>query len=77
MTLLELSLQYRQEAAAISQRIRDLRLQHRQTINYHEAQQLQQRIHDLLPLLRQTRQLAELTEHYYDRGYKRNGFYTL
>ena len=77
MTLLELSMQYRQEAAAISQRLRDLRGQCRQTSEPHEAAQLRQRIQNLQPLLHQAKQLAELTEHYYDRGYKRNEFYTL
>lgn len=77
MTLLELSAQYRNEATVISHRLRDLRLQCRQTTDPHEAAQLRQRIHDLRPLLRQTKQLAELMEHYYDRGYKRHDFYTL
>ena len=41
------------------------------------AEHLQRRIRDLEPLHRQTRQLAELTARYYDRGYRKNAYYTL
>lgn len=77
MTLLELSKQYRQEEAAIYRRLQTLRLQRRRTKDRSEAEQLRRRIRTLQTLLLQARQLAELTEHYYDRGYKRNEFYTL
>ncbi len=77
MTLLELSPQYRRSADAISQRLRLLRRQLRQTTDSDEAFHLQRRIRELQPMLHQCRQLAELTEHYYDRGYKRNEFYTI
>ena len=36
-----------------------------------------QRIRDLEPLHRESRQLAELTARYYDRGYHKNAYYTL
>jgi primosomal protein N'' len=77
MTLFELSAQYRSGAESISQRIRLLRQRLKQTTDYTEAQQLRQRIHALQPMLHQCRQMAELTAHYYDRGYKRNELYTL
>ena len=41
------------------------------------AQLLQQRIRQLEPLQRESRQLAELTARYYDRGYRKNAHYTL
>ena len=77
MTLFELSAQYRSGAEVISQRIRLLRQRLKQTNDTAEAQLLRQRIHELQPMLHQCRQMAELTEHYYDRGYKRNELYTL
>ena len=38
---------------------------------------LQERIHMLSTMLREARELAVLTERYYDRGYHRNAKYTL
>ena len=39
--------------------------------------QLKRRIAELSPILTQMNELAELTAHYYDRGYYRSGKYTL
>ena len=39
--------------------------------------QLRDRIRMLSAMLREARELAVLTEHYYDRGYRRNAKYTL
>jgi UDP-N-acetyl-D-mannosaminuronate dehydrogenase len=38
---------------------------------------LERRIRDLQPLLRQSRELAELTARYYERGYHRSEKYTV
>lgn len=64
MTLQQLSYQYQEQAQA--------RCGDRES-----AEHLQRRIRDLEPLHRQTRQLAELTARYYDRGYRKNAYYTL
>ena len=42
-----------------------------------EIWHLQRRIAQLTPMLTQMNELAELTAHYYDRGYYRNEKYTL
>lgn len=41
------------------------------------AQALRQRIAELTPLLREMRELAVLTAHYYDRSYHKHERYTL
>ena len=38
---------------------------------------IQERIHMLSTMLREARELAVLTERYYDRGYRRNAKYTI
>ena len=77
MTLQELSTQYQTEALAIQQRLPLLRRQLRQADDPALQRSLQQRICALQPMLRQCRELADLTGHYYDRGYKRHDAYTL
>lgn len=77
MTLQQLSDQYREEALALHRRITALRLEQTRCGDRESAEHLQRRIRDLEPLHRQTRQLAELTAHYYDRGYRKNAYYTL
>lgn len=42
-----------------------------------ERESLTRRILELEQLLRQSRELAELTQHYYERGYHRSERYTL
>ena len=42
-----------------------------------EIWHLKRRIAELTPLLTQMNELADLTEHYYDRGYWRSEKYTL
>ena len=61
MTLLEMSVQYAENAERLRARIREL---HR-------------RIDDLTPLLRECRELAVLTARYYDRRYHKHERYTL
>ena len=79
MTLAELSACY--EAAAIPLRLR-LRLRElRQALakaeDVEEIWHLKRRIAELTPLLTQMNELAELTAHYYDRGYYRSEKYTV
>lgn len=77
MKLAELSVGYRAEEAAIRRRIRALRRQARQVQDPQAQLALQRRIFRLQPLLRQAKALAELTEHYYERGYRRHDDYQL
>ncbi len=77
MTLQQLSQQYQEEAQTLHRRIVSLRLEQARCGDRESAEHLQRRIRDLEPLHRQTRQLAELTARYYDRGYHRNAYYTL
>ena len=66
MTLLEMSVLYADSAAAIRLRITELKAAERQADR--EADRLlRQRIAELEPLLRDTRELAFRTAHYYDR----------
>ena len=77
MTLLEISQGYREAAVPLRQRLRQLRLQLAQAEDPEEIWNLKRRIAELTPMLTQVNELAELTEHYYERGYYRNGKYTL
>ncbi len=77
MTLLEMSAQYTADADAFASRIYLLRRQAAQTDDPEELWQLQQRIAELTPLLRQSRALAQVTKHYYDRGYTKHAQYHL
>mgnify|MGYP006999100992 CR=1 FL=1 len=93
MTLQQLSYQYQEQAQALHQRIDLLRQAQARCGDRESAEHLQRRIEESLyhdaaghPALprgeyqlsqRQTRQLAELTARYYDRGYRKNAYYTL
>lgn len=77
MTLRELSPAYRESAELLAARIRQLRRQAKDTDDPEEKWRLRRRIAELQPMLEQTRELAELTEHYYDRGYWRSEKYTV
>lgn len=77
MTLLELSVSYRASAAALHGRIAELRAAARAETDPEAARLLQRRMGELLPLWREMRELAQLTAHYYERGYYRNERYTL
>lgn len=75
MKLQELSHQYRTDAEAFAGRIHHLEQRLRHETDPAAARRLQQRIAELQPLLRQSRAMAQLTEHYYDRGYSKHGSY--
>lgn len=77
MTLLEMSVQYKTDADTFARRIKDLQQQAQKTDDPEVRWQLQQRIAALTPLLRQSRALAQITEHYYDRGYTKHAQYHL
>lgn len=77
MNMEQLSAAYRQAADAITARIRELNEEMRISEDPEEIDRLRRRIAELRPLQREARELAELTAHYYERGYHRNGKYTL
>ena len=77
MTLLEISCGYRAAAEPLRRRLRELRLALRQTDDPEKVWHIKRRIAELTPMLTQMNELAELTEHYYDRGYWRSEKYTL
>ena len=77
MTLRELSPAYRASAELLAQRIRELQRSARATDDPVEKWHLRRRIAELRPMLRQSRSLAQLTRHYYDRGYRRNDTYRI
>ena len=77
MTLTELSRCY--EEAAIPQRARlhQLRQMLATETDPEAVFQIKRRIAELSPILTEMNELAELTAHYYERGYYRNEKYTL
>lgn len=77
MTLYQMSFVYREDAVRFRMRITALRQKARAAATREEAQQLSRRIADLQLLARQSRELAELTQHYYERGYYCDERYTL
>lgn len=77
MTLAELSPMYEAAAVPLRIRLRQLRLMLAQTQDPEEIFHIKRRIQELTPMLTQMNELAELTAHYYDRGYWRSEKYTL
>lgn len=77
MTLLELSEQYRAEAAVLQERIRLLEGEVRRTSDEGERLSLQARIRVLSSMWRDTHDIAVLTEHYYERNHCRNAKYII
>lgn len=76
MTLLELSKEYRQQEARLRARILELRGM-RKTCPPQDCFRLDRRIMELTELRRETREIATLLEHYYERGYQKRGKYAL
>lgn len=76
MTLLEISREYRQQEERLKVRIGELR-QMRKTCSPQEQFRLDRRIMELGELRRETREIATLLEHYYERGYRKRGKYAL
>ena len=77
MTLKELSLCYEAAAVPLRQRLKELRQQLQREEDPETIWHLRRRIAELTPLLTQMNELADLTAHYYDRGYWRSEKYTL
>ena len=77
MTLRELSPAYREAARLLSLRISQLREKLKETEDPEEKWHLRRRIIELKPILTQMQELADLTEHYYDKGYWRDEKYTV
>ena len=62
---------------ALDFRICQLQAVLERTENEDQRLMLNERIHMLSTMLREARELAVLTERYYERGYRRNAKYTL
>ncbi len=77
MTLKELSVCYEEAAVPLRARLRELRQSVAASDDPEEIWHLKRRIAELTPMLTQMNELAELTAHYYDRGYYRNEKYTV
>ncbi len=77
MTLQELSVEYREHARLLDLRICQLNYRLELSRDDGERCQLEERIRMLSTMLREARELAVLTERYYDRGYRRNARYTI
>ncbi len=77
MTLRELSQCYEEAAIPLRQRLGELRRRLAVQTDPEEIWHLKRRIAELTPILTQMNELAELTAHYYDRGYYRSEKYTL
>ena len=77
MTLAELSRCYEEAAVPLRNRLRELRQALAATDDPEEIWHIKRRIGELTPMLTQMNELAELTAHYYDRGYWRSEKYTL
>ena len=77
MTLKERGGEYRAQALVLQARIRELREACRQAETEGEKEKLRQRIWALAIIWQETREQAALLERYYERGYRRNGRYTL
>ena len=76
-SLAEMSEEYETSAALLRARLYTLRRQLEQAVDADEIWHLKRRIAELTPMLTQMNELAELTAHYYERGYWRNEKYTL
>ncbi|HBK02823.1 MAG TPA: hypothetical protein DDY87_00115 [Clostridiales bacterium] len=77
MTLEEISASYRAAAEPLRVRLRQLRQAEVLETDPERLWQLRRRMAVLTPILTQLNELAELTAHYYERGYWRSEKYTL
>ena len=77
MTLAELSRCYEEAAVPLRNRLRELRQALAASQDPEEIWHIKRRIGELTPMLTQMNELAELTAHYYDRGYYRSEKYTV
>ncbi len=77
MTLAQLSKEYEASAALLRARLRQLRQMLSEAEDPEEVWHIKRRIAELTPMLTQMNELADLTAHYYERGYYRSEKYTL
>ena len=77
MTLYQMSFVYREDALRFRMRITALREQAKAAPTRDERERFKRRILELQQLQRQSYELAELTRHYYERGYWRCETYRL
>ena len=77
MTLKEIAKDYEAAAVPLRKRLRELRQALKTTDDPDEIWHLKRRIAELTPMLTQMNELADLTAHYYERGYYRSEKYTL
>ena len=77
MTLEQLSHCYEEAAVPLRIRLRELRQMLAEAEDPEEIWHIKRRIAELTPMLTQMNELAELTAHYYDRGYYRSEKYTV
>ena len=77
MTLAELSECYEAAAVPLRRRLKELRQALAAADDPEEIWHIKRRIGELSPMLTQMNELADLTAHYYDRGYWRNEKYTV
>ncbi|WP_294856561.1 hypothetical protein [uncultured Oscillibacter sp.] len=75
MTLIEMSVTYRAGADALRLRIWELKQKRQGQADPVEIFRLTRRIAELEPLLREARELAAVTAHYYERGYHKDEKY--
>lgn len=68
---------YRMAAIPLRRRLRQLRIELQQAQEPEQIWHIKRRIAELTPMLTQVNELAELTAHYYERGYWRSEKYTL
>lgn len=77
MRLEELAREYRQQAQILRARVLELKAQLRGLEDRERRMQIALRIRTLEEMIRDVRDVAVLLERYYERGYRRNGRYTL
>ena len=77
MTLYELSAQYRAQAELIHERLRQVIRMETETEDEAEQSRIRDRIRILSAMWRDTRDVAVLTEYYYERSRGRNAKYIL
>ena len=76
MTLQEMALEYRLQEQRLRKRILELRSLLK-TCPPSQQFRLERRIIELTALRRETREVATVLEHYYERGFYKNGKYAL
>ena len=77
MTLKKQSGEYRKQAGRLRERIRELENERRTAAHGRARDRLDARLCTLREMWREARDIAVLTERYYERGYRKNGRYTL